>query len=81
MKPHELREHNEHIAGICWSFKNDHIVLCWSQKDGVGKLTLLFRITYVTIFLKSSPLENKFAVNSEAQFISVYYLSMKMASG
>lgn len=81
VKPHELQEHNGHITGIYWSFKSYHIVLCWSQKDGVWKLTPIIRINYVAIFVKWSPLENKFAVNSEAQFISVYYLSMKMASG
>jgi len=81
VKSHELQEHNGHIAGIYWSFKSDRIVFCQSQKDGVWKLTLIFRINYVALFVKWSPLENKFAVNSEAQFISVYYLSMKMASG
>lgn len=81
VKPHELQEHSGHITNMYWSFKSDYTVLCRSQEDGIWKLTLvIFRINYVAILVNSSLLENIFAMNSEAQFISAYYLSMKMAS-
>uniref|UniRef100_A0A2K6ESE6 Actin related protein 2/3 complex subunit 1A n=1 Tax=Propithecus coquereli TaxID=379532 RepID=A0A2K6ESE6_PROCO len=82
VKAHELKEHNGHITGTDWAPKSDCIVTCgadcnayvWSQKDGVWKPTLvILRINRAATFVKWSPLENKFAVGSEAWLISVCY--------
>uniref|UniRef100_A0A5F8HHQ2 Uncharacterized protein n=1 Tax=Monodelphis domestica TaxID=13616 RepID=A0A5F8HHQ2_MONDO len=82
MKAHELKEHNGHITGIAWAPKSNRILTCgadcnayvWSQKDGIWKPTLvILRINRAATFVKWSPLENKFAVGSGAQLISVCY--------
>uniref|UniRef100_A0A3Q2HDK7 Actin related protein 2/3 complex subunit 1A n=1 Tax=Equus caballus TaxID=9796 RepID=A0A3Q2HDK7_HORSE len=73
---------SQHITGINWAPKSDHIVTCgadrnayvWSQKDGVWKPTLvILRIDVAATFVKWSPLENKFAVGSGARLISICY--------
>lgn len=63
--------------------KHNHMILCrLDQNGGVWNLTLVILIiNHATTFRKWSPLENKFAVDCEAQFISVCFLSMKMTSG
>lgn len=82
VKAHELKEHDGHIAGINGAPKSYRIVTCgadcnayvWSQKDGVWKPTLvILRINRAATFVKWSPLENKFAVGSGKQLISVCY--------
>ncbi|XP_043941057.1 actin-related protein 2/3 complex subunit 1A-B-like [Protopterus annectens] len=81
-KIHELAEHNGNITGIDWAPNSNRIVTCavdrnayvWSLKDGVWKPTLvLLRINRAATCVKWSPLENKFAVGSGAQSISVCY--------
>uniref|UniRef100_A0A8C5LMU7 Actin-related protein 2/3 complex subunit n=1 Tax=Jaculus jaculus TaxID=51337 RepID=A0A8C5LMU7_JACJA len=86
IKAHELKEHNGHIAGIDWALKSDRIVTCgadqnayvWSRKDGTWKPALvILRINRAATFVKWPPLENKFAVESGAQLISVCYFESK----
>uniref|UniRef100_A0A2K5KCU7 Uncharacterized protein n=1 Tax=Colobus angolensis palliatus TaxID=336983 RepID=A0A2K5KCU7_COLAP len=82
VKAHELKEHSGHITDTDWAPKSDRVVTCgadhnayaWSQQDGVWKPTLMIlRINHTATFVKWSPPENKFAVGSEAQLISVCY--------
>ncbi|KAG2461023.1 actin-related protein 2/3 complex subunit 1A-A [Polypterus senegalus] len=82
VKIHELREHNGRITGIDWAPVSNRIVTCasdrnayvWSLKDGVWKPTLvLLRINRAATCVKWSPQENKFALGSGAQIISICY--------
>ncbi|KAB0391477.1 hypothetical protein E2I00_008397 [Balaenoptera physalus] len=78
VKPHALQSTVETSqVGIGLS---SMITLSW--KDGVCTLTLVtLRINHAATFVKWSPLKNKFAVESEKQFISVCHLDIKMTSG
>ena len=82
MKAHELEEYNGHITGVDWAPKSDHILTCWadrnacvwSQKDGAWKsMLVILRINRAATFVKWCQPENKFAVGSGAQLISVCY--------
>ena len=79
---HELEEYNGHITGVDWAPKSDHILTCWadrnacvwSQKDGAWKsMLVILRINRAATFVKWCQPENKFAVGSGAQLISVCY--------
>uniref|UniRef100_A0A2K5YNM7 Actin-related protein 2/3 complex subunit n=1 Tax=Mandrillus leucophaeus TaxID=9568 RepID=A0A2K5YNM7_MANLE len=68
VKAHELKDDRVVTCGA------DHNAYVWSQQDGVWKPTLMIlRINHTATFVKWSPPENKFAVGSEAQLISVCY--------
>uniref|UniRef100_A0A2K6BVP9 Actin-related protein 2/3 complex subunit n=1 Tax=Macaca nemestrina TaxID=9545 RepID=A0A2K6BVP9_MACNE len=68
VKAHELKDDRVVTCGA------DHKAYVWSQQDGVWKPTLMIlRINHTATFVKWSPPENKFAVGSEAQLISVCY--------
>ncbi|XP_078510417.1 actin-related protein 2/3 complex subunit 1A-B-like [Lissotriton helveticus] len=81
-KIHDLSEHNGLITGIDWAPESNLIVTCavdrnayvWNLKDGVWKPTLvLLRINRAATCVKWSPQENKFAVGSGSQTISICY--------
>ncbi|XP_053563636.1 actin-related protein 2/3 complex subunit 1A-B-like [Bombina bombina] len=81
-KIHELSEHNGRITGIDWAPNSNRIVTCatdrnayvWMLKDGTWKPTLvLLRINRAATCVKWSPLENKIAVGSGSQTISICY--------
>lgn len=54
----------------------------WSQKDGIWRPALvILRINHVAIFVKRTPLENKFSAGSRARLFLFIILSLKMAGG
>lgn len=79
---HELTEHNGRITGIDWATNSERIVTCavdrnayvWTLRDGAWKPTLvLLRINRAATCVKWSPQENKIAVGSGSQTISICY--------